>query len=223
MLNITDMLLTNSNRPKKKLVKLKGVVIHYTANTNRGADAAANRNYFNNTQNAVSAHYIVDDRSIIRCVPDDEVAYHVGAKKYTAIGQSLIEQNYSPNFFLIGIEMCVNSDGDWKKTYDSTIALTTYLLRKYNLTINNLYRHYDITDKECPKMMLEEAAWKSFKDDVARALSEVRIIVNGSAVNMDIIIKDNQVYVPVRQMAKALGAEVQWEPQNSTVTVSKPQ
>ena len=56
MIPITQALLTNHNRPKFKLKKLKGIVIHWTANTNPGANALANRNYFNTTKNSCSAH-----------------------------------------------------------------------------------------------------------------------------------------------------------------------
>lgn len=89
MIQITQMLLTNHNRPKIKLKKLKGIVIHWTANTGKGANAVANRNYFNTTKTAASAHYIVDDHSIVQCIPDGEVAWHVGASKYTATGEKI--------------------------------------------------------------------------------------------------------------------------------------
>ncbi|MCX8125326.1 MAG: N-acetylmuramoyl-L-alanine amidase, partial [Spirochaetes bacterium] len=167
MLPITQMLLINQNRPKIKLKKLKGVVIHWTANTGKGANAIANRNYFNTTKTAASAHYIVDVHSIVQCVPDGEVAWHVGASKYTSTGEKIREKPYSPNYFLIGIEMCVNSDGNWNKTYQNTVELTAYLLKKYGLTINNLYRHYDITGKNCPAMMIAESEWTKFKNAVA--------------------------------------------------------
>ena len=172
MLPIQKMFLTNHNRSKKKLVKLKGIVIHWTANTNKGANAMANRNYFNTTQNSVSAHYIVDDGNIVQCVPDDEIAYHVGATKYTAIGERIREKPYSPNYYLIGIEMCVNSDGDWDKTYQNTVELTSFLLKKYKLSIDDLYRHYDITGKDCPKMMINATDWLKFKRRVIEEMRE---------------------------------------------------
>ncbi len=170
MLPITQMLLSNkAANPGKKLRGAKGVVIHWTANINRGANAIANRNYFNTFRqgNNTSAHYIVDDSKIVQCVKDDEIAYHVGAKKYTAIGDKLREK-LSPNLFLIGIEMCVNKDGDWGKTYQNSVELVAYLLKKCNLCIDNLYRHYDITGKDCPKMLLQQSAWDKFKNDVAK-------------------------------------------------------
>jgi len=170
MIEIKDMLLTNHNRPGEKIIKLKGIVIHWTANTNKGANALANRNYFNTTDRNASAHYIIDDKNIIRCIPEEEVAYHVGATNYTTIGESIQEKingtRWNPNYFLIGIEMCVNSDADWNKTYQNTIELAAYLLNKYNLSIDDIYRHYDITGKDCPKMMLAEKEWERFKNNV---------------------------------------------------------
>ena len=166
MVQVTQMILTNTNRPKKKLQKLKGIVLHWTANQGKGADANANRNYFNTTDRACSAHYIVDDHQIVQCIPDLEVAYHVGASKYTSIGDKLRVKPYSPNFYLIGIEMCVNSDGNWNKTYKNSVELAAMLLKKYKLTVKDLYRHYDITSKDCPHMMVNEKVWNKFKTDV---------------------------------------------------------
>lgn len=173
MLPIKRLLLTNMNRPKKKLKKLKGIVVHWTANEDTGADALANRNYFNKTNRPASAHYIVDDHQIIQCIPDDEVAYHVGARNYRTDGVKILESPYGPNYFLIGIEMCVNRDGVWSKTYQNTIELIVYLLKKYSLTVNDLYRHYDITGKSCPKMMLAEKDWDNFRNDVKSSFENV--------------------------------------------------
>ena len=98
----------------------------------------ANSNYFNTTPRKASAHYIVDDHSIVQCMPDNEVAYHVGAKKYKPIGDQIREGKLSPNFFLVGFEMCVNMDGDWDKTYQHSVELAQYLLNKYSFTINEI-------------------------------------------------------------------------------------
>lgn len=172
---IQQMLLTNHNRPRKLLKKKKGIVVHWTANENAKANAKANRDYFNSTTRACSAHYIVDSETIIQCVPDDELAYHVGASKYTDAGNKIKEGAYGPNFFLIGVEMCVNKDGVWSKTYENTVELVAHLLKKHNLSIIDLYRHYDITGKDCPKMMLNNLAWLMFKQDVKAALTPPKV------------------------------------------------
>jgi len=88
------------NRPRKKIAKVKGVVVHWTANLSKGADAQANRNYFNTTTRAASAHLNVDDKELIACLPwkkgEAEVGYHVGAKAYkSGIVSKLGTPNYS--------------------------------------------------------------------------------------------------------------------------------
>jgi uncharacterized protein YraI len=177
MLTITKDLLTNKrNRPFLRdenayaIRKLKGVIAHWTANTDKGATAKANRNYFNNTDRYASAHYIVDDKTIIQCLPDNEVGYHVGANIYKSDGNRILEGSLTPNYFVIGFEMCVNKDGDWDKTYKNSVDLAAHLLRKYEFSIHDLYRHFDITGKDCPKMMLEEKKWQAFKKDIELAM-----------------------------------------------------
>ncbi len=174
-----DLLTSKRNRPalesapEYNLRSLKGIVAHWTANTGKGADAKRNRDYFNTTDRFASAHYIVDDHQILQCVPDGELAFHVGAKTYKPDGDRIRTGSLSPNYFLIGFEMCVNSDGDWKKTYLNAVVLAAHLLVKYRLKTGDLYRHFDITGKDCPKMMLDEKPWADFKKDISKKMAEL--------------------------------------------------
>lgn len=176
MIPITKAYLTNHNRPALRnrqfytIRKLKGIIAHWTANPGWGANALANRNYFNTTKRYASAHYIVDDHSIVQCLPDSEVGFHVGAKTYKPLGVEIAEGTLTPNYFLIGFEMCVNVDGNWDDTYHHSVELAQHLLNKYNFTINELHRHYDITGKLCPRMMIEEKSWQAFKRAVNAGL-----------------------------------------------------
>ena len=72
----------------------------------------------------------------------------------------------SANYVSIGIEMCVNSDGDFNITRTQTIELTNFLANKYNIERINILRHFDITAKVCPKMMIDNSIWNSFLDEV---------------------------------------------------------
>ena len=74
-------------RPKRSLKKLKGIIVHWTANTRNGAGSSAHWNYFKDNWKIGCAHYVVDDKEIIYLIPDDEVAYHVGEEKEKAICQ----------------------------------------------------------------------------------------------------------------------------------------
>lgn len=73
-------------RPGKRLDKVRGIVIHWTANMNKGADDEAHYRYFNSSaisaRSYASAHYFVDQDSILEIVPPTEMAYHVGATRY---------------------------------------------------------------------------------------------------------------------------------------------
>jgi len=200
MITITDQLISK-NRPFRKLISLKAIIIHWTANTNKGANAKANARYFNSDQYYIksngqkvkitaSAHYVVDDNQIIRCIPDNEVGYHVGSKSgykeliYNKIG---IPRGGSPNNYTIGIEMCVNSDSDFVITRQNTIELTRYLLKTHKLTTANVYRHHDITGKDCPKMMLDEVIWQQFLNEIDSASDgsdTVKLRVNTATLNV---------------------------------------
>jgi N-acetylmuramoyl-L-alanine amidase CwlA len=135
-------------RPKKPLKKLKGIIVHWTANTRSGAGAASN-------WKIGCTHYVVDDKEIIYLIPDDEVAYHVGdreRKSNLPVRKALVPQGGSPNDYFIGIEMCVNIDNDWGKTINNVKELLHHLFEKHNLTVNDVHRHFDISGKDCPFM-----------------------------------------------------------------------
>lgn len=158
MFSIQTRLLTPNeySRPQTKLKSVQGVVIHWTANEGKGADAEANRTFFENRKAGKtgfgSAHYIVDNTEIVQCIPDKELAYHVGATKYktTQFGSY-------PNDCLLGIEMCVNSDGNFKVVYEQTVQLAATLVKKYKLNPDtDIVRHYDITGKNCPGMFTSD-------------------------------------------------------------------
>ena len=175
MFPITEKFISGHNRPNRRLDALKAIVIHWTANTNRGANAMANRNYFNSVQHDAngnliyaSAHFIVDSTAIVQCLPEGEVGYHVGAKasRYTDTARRLMGNSGSPNYVTIGIEMCVNNDGNFDITRAQTVELTRILAKKYSITRDNIVRHYDITHKDCPKMMLDDTIWHAFLDEV---------------------------------------------------------
>ena len=77
---ITEMYLTPNDysRPEEPIKKVKGIVIHYTANP--GTSAEANRNYFENlksqTRISASSHFVIGlDGEIVQCIPLDEMSF----------------------------------------------------------------------------------------------------------------------------------------------------
>ena len=54
-----------------------------------------------------------------------------------------------------------------RATYLSLVHLVTWLMGRYDLTTDDVIRHYDVTGKACPKYYVEnEAAWEQFKSDL---------------------------------------------------------
>jgi N-acetylmuramoyl-L-alanine amidase CwlA len=196
MISITRAILTNPrSRPALKdpavyaIKDVRAIIAHWTANIDRGAHAMANRNYFNLGLRAASAHYCVDDSSIVQCLPDNEVGYHVGAKKYKPQGKQVMRGFKTPNYTTVGFEMCVNADGNWAKTYANSVHLAAWLLYKHGLSPEkDLFRHHDITGKDCPKMMLEPKAWIEFTARVQDQYNELKALyvcsVNSESLNV---------------------------------------
>ncbi len=195
MFPIIQRFITGHCRPYRKLARVAAIIIHWTANTRRGAGAMANRNYFSSSPKTsdgkliyASAHFCVDSVSIVQCLPEDEVAYHVGSSRpYKPDGVRIKGNSGSPNNVTIGIEMCVNEDGDFNITRAQTIELTRYLVQKYNITRQNVLRHFDITGKDCPKMMLDNNVWNQFLDEVFMVTSpdiQKQFEVNVSELNV---------------------------------------
>ena len=161
-MKIIDALLTPNkySRPQIPLKSVKKAVLHYVGNPK--SSAMANRNYFENQKNGgryVSSHYIVGlSGEILRCVPENEVAYC----------------SNSANTYSISIECC-HPDATGKftdATTDSAAELCAYLLKKYGLSVNDLIRHYDVTGKQCPLWFVPtkyqseavaNARWAGFK------------------------------------------------------------
>jgi len=175
MISITRDLLTHirtrpalrPNGSAYRIRNVKAIVVHWTANTSPKADAKANRSYFNQGFRSASAHYIVDSNTVLQCIPDTEVSFNCGDKpegRYRPAGLAMVQgTRLTPNYFTIGVEMCVNSDGDFAKTQQLTIELCARLLIKHRLTPDQLLRHFDVTGKKCPKPFLENIPWLEFK------------------------------------------------------------
>jgi glucan-binding YG repeat protein len=166
----TDLALRSNYGNKRNTSDIKYIVMHFTAND--GDTDEANGNYFDDTYRGASAHYFVDDDSITQSVPDDYVAYSVGGKKYANTkGGSLY--GIVTNANTLNIEMCDTvKDGRCnvsEKTLANAIALVKEKQQQYNISNENVIRHYDVTGKQCPAYYVDEAAWASFK---ARLVTE---------------------------------------------------
>jgi N-acetylmuramoyl-L-alanine amidase len=157
------------------------ITIHETDNTDKGANALAHAklNYNGGMKEyQASWHFSVDDKSIYQSIPTNEVAWHAG--------------NTTGNYNSIGIEMCVNVDGDYEKTLQNTIWLVAHLMKKHNIPLSKVVQHNHWTGKHCPRKLRDSGRWSWFKQQIEKQLSGsdkpaqpaglYRVIVDGNHV-----------------------------------------
>lgn len=215
--------ITTRNYTKGNNRSIKFIVIHYVGAV---STAKNNSDYFKSTYRASSAHYFVDDNDIYRVVRDEDVAWHCGTNyKY-----------YSDcrNSNSIGIEMCCYNNNGTLDISDNiinrTIELTKELMKKYNIPVENVIRHYDVTHKCCPAPFVNEPSrWKDFINKLDECVVDATIPVQETKSIVDLA---NEVitgkYGVGEARKQALGAlydEVQSkvnEILGAKTTVSKP-
>lgn len=146
--------------------RIRWVVIHETDNTGAGADAEAHNHFIheNGMTSETGWHYTVDDHQIYHHIPDDEPAYHAGDHMDDGGG----------NKNGIGVEMCVNADGDYEQTLKNAQKLAAHLLLAYDLTPDDLRKHQDFSGKNCPSQLLDNGRWKEFAQAVREEYERLR-------------------------------------------------
>lgn len=148
---------------------IKYIVIHYTAND--GDSDESNGNYFHNNAVKASAHYFVDKDSVTQSVPDNYVAWSVGGSKYSSAASTGGAKYYGivTNANSISIELCDNTKDGTIYPAESAIQialeLTRDLMKKYNVPVERVIRHFDVTGKLCPAYWCgtatKNALWES--------------------------------------------------------------
>lgn len=135
--------------------RIKWLVIHETGNPAAGADAAMHNRYLHSEEQKdvpLSWHYTVDDHQIYHHLPDSERGYHASDTEVRGGG----------NDCGIGIEICVNADGNYEQAVDNTAHLAAELLNRYNLSISDVKQHGDFTSKNCPEHLREGDNYEQF-------------------------------------------------------------
>lgn len=141
------------------------IVIHYVGSV---STAKNNVDYCAREKLSASATYFVDETSIWQCVEDYNRAWHCGGGLQGSGGHAFFKKCTNSNS--IGIEMCCKktASGRWyfeDATVKNTVELTKYLMKKYNIPVERVIRHYDVTGKICPEPYVrDETAWSNFKN-----------------------------------------------------------
>lgn len=137
------------------------LVFHYVGAT---GGARANARYYGTTPGiGASAHYFVDHApgvEVWASVPEGDTAWHCGAKRY--------RHPDCRNANSIGVEMCCHQDasGGWyidEATLAAAAELGRDIMERYGIPLDHVLRHYDVTGKLCPRPLIDEDKWATFK------------------------------------------------------------
>lgn len=212
----------------RSINSIKYIVIHYTAND--GDSALSNAKYFANGSRGASAHYFVDSKNIIQSVKDNYVAWSVGGSKYSDCSKTGGGKFYGicNNSNSINIELCDDIKNGTiyptESTINNVIDLVRTLMKKYNISINNVIRHFDVTGKKCPAYWCgdsqKNAKWQDFKNRIIEEEQVVKqnIKINGKIKTVDAINKDGYTYVKIRDLSELLNIGYDMETKLITVT-----
>lgn len=220
-MKILQMTANSSNYTKNRPSKIQYIVVHYTANN--GDTAIGNGKYFQFPNRNASAHYFVDDNDIVQSVQDTDVAWHCGANTYI--------HKYCRNNNAIGVEMCSRKDSKGEyyitdETFKLTISLVKSLMKKYNIPISNVIRHYDVTGKLCPRPFVKNLTmWDNFKKEVSNMNDSNFKIVNRPYKYQDTIIHTNVInnngenYIRIRDLTTLIGKNITYDANSKLTTI----
>lgn len=146
------MLIPASNKFTRPGVAMnpRYITIHETGNRSKGATALAHAKLQQNgNSRQASWHLTVDDKEIYQSIPTNETAYHAG----DGAGHG--------NRASIGIEICVNADGNFTQAKQNAAWLVNFLMDKYSIPLERVVQHNHWSGKDCPHNIRKEG-WEKF-------------------------------------------------------------
>lgn len=138
--------------------RIRYIVVHYTAGRNDTAEN--NGRYFARESVGASAHYFVDENTIVQSVPDAYAAWHCGGS---------YRHPDCRNSNAIGVEICSKWENGCYWFAPEALERATVLIRQlmalYAVPTERVLRHYDVTGKCCPAPFVGrgQVAWETFK------------------------------------------------------------
>lgn len=158
-----------------------------------------------------SWNYQVDENKIYQSFEDEVICWHAGDGTAT---------RGNGNNNSIGIEMCINGDGNYDGAMYHDAKLVASLLHKYNLTLANVKRHYDWSGKICPNYMITQGRWTEFLSLVDKEYTAMQLLKDAQ-VTWTVTTDTNSDTDAVLNQYFTKGASTLWysKPVSSPVTL----
>ena len=159
MVAIKKQLVTSRAKTYSGMNGRKYITIHETANTSKGANAQAHANLQSKGFSS-SWHWTVDDKEAIQSFPHTVRCWHAG------------DGRGDGNLNSIGIEICVNQDGDFKKAVENAAELTKKIMAEENIPISHVVQHNKWSGKNCPAFLRSGEKGVSWNDFMSMVKGE---------------------------------------------------
>lgn len=200
-MNVIKQLTPYNFTNKNDAGRIQYIVIHYFGGV---YTAAAQAKAWAARYVGASAHYIIGHAGeLYQSVADEDIAWHCGASRY--------KHKKCRNSNSLGIECAVRktstktlnaSDTDWyfePATEQALVELVAEKMKRYQIPLENVLRHYDVTGKTCPNpYVVQEGLWERFRarleaylkgeqtpeepvceDEVKDCIGSIRVIYQG--------------------------------------------
>lgn len=144
--------LIGINYTKGMFIKPKFIVVHDITDS-RFDTMREFRNYIAHDKEAkISVHYLVGARAVVKILEDEWRGWHVGDKPTKDI----------TNSNSISVAMFIRDNKDIGRVIKNTVDLVNKLREKFNIPVKNVKRHYDVTGRRCPEILINKESWNRF-------------------------------------------------------------
>ena len=155
-MKITHQYLDHKFSWRTSKAKIEWIVIHYAGIAVAQGRAAVVARSIQRSEREASTHYVVGEDEIIQLVRDKHRAWHVGG--YNTKNKCRAENNNSIGVDLVEHKLNSKSssvnDCDWyftDKVIQDGAQLVAMLADKYDIPMDHIVRHFDVTGKWCPR------------------------------------------------------------------------
>lgn len=204
MVNVKKQLISSNSRTYGRNNKKQFVTVHQTGNTSKGANAQMHADYQANGAGGRSAswHYQVDDKEAIQSFSHDAQCWHA------------TDGRGPGNLNSIAVEICINSDGDYKKAVQNGAELVRQILDQEGLSIDKVKQHADWSNKNCPAQIRagkDGIGWNDFiklvegKTNSSNSNPKQSTYDGNSIVDYLISIKEDHSFANRKRLAEQYG------------------
>ena len=155
----TIRVINHTDNMKRRTDKIQYIILHYSASTQSGKDAAMGTVRTLDSR-GYSSDFAVDDNVIIQFAADPSEWQSTAIQSWSPKGTPAGKNAKNSNSVSIEMSSTLDKGGKWvandphfrftQQVLENTAYLCKMLISKYNIPKQNIIRHFDIMGKCCP-------------------------------------------------------------------------